>query len=240
MTLHDREHDTRHHFDDDLDAIRTGLVEMGSLVVENTKRAGDAIVENRLDQVDVVRHADEEINALYRNLETRTFEILALQQPVATDLRFLVATTRMLYEIERSGDLAVNMVNSLAREDGIPETPQLAGALSRLVTESCSVFAKGVEAIGDMDPAIGLEIDAADDVVDQLTGEYFTLVHDESETLGLDAAVQLNRIGRYLERIADHGVNIAQNVTFIVTAHFPDEDNPTVLDEASDERVAGG
>lgn len=240
MTLHDRDHDIRHHFDDDLDAIRTGLVEMGSLVVENTTRAGDAIVENRLDLVDPVRQADEEINELYRVLETRTFEILALQQPVATDLRFLVATSRMLYEIERSGDLAVNMVNCLARQEGFPDSPRLTGALSRLVTESCAVFAQGVEAIADMNPAIGLEIDAADDVVDDLTGEYFTLVHDESDTLGLDAAVQLNRIGRFLERIADHGVNIAQNVTFIVTAHFPDEDNPTLLDEASDEEVADG
>ena len=240
MTLHDHDRDIRHHFDDDLDAIRTGLVEMGSLVVENTKRAGDAIIENRLDLVDPVRHADEEINDRYRDLETRTFEILALQQPVATDLRFLVATSRMLYEIERSGDLAVNMVNCLARVDGFPDNPKLTGVLSRLFTESCAVFAQGVEAIADMNPAIGLEIDAADDVVDKLTGDYFSLVHDESDTLGLDAAVQLNRIGRFLERIADHGVNIAQNVTFIVTAHFPDEDNPTVLDEASDERVAGG
>jgi phosphate transport system protein len=240
VTLHDRDHDIRHHFDDDLDSIRTGLVEMGSLVVENTTRAGDAIIENRLDLVDPVRQADEEINDLYRVLETRTFEILALQQPVATDLRFLVATSRMLYEIERSGDLAVNMVNCLAREGGFPDSPRLTGALSRLVIESCAVFAQGVEAIADMNPAIGLEIDAADDVVDDLTGEYFTLVHDESDFLGLDAAVQLNRIGRFLERIADHGVNIAQHVTFVVTAHFPDEDNPTLVDEASDEEVAGG
>ena len=229
MTLHDRDHDIRHHFDDDLDAIRTGLVEMGSLVVENTKRAGNAIVENRLDLVDTVRRADEEINDLYRRLETRTFEILALQQPVATDLRFLVATTRVVYEIERSGDLAVNMVNCLARQEGFPESPKLQGALGKLVTESCAVFGRGIEAIADMDPQIGLEIDAEDDVVDRLTGEYFSLVHDESNVLGLDNAVQLNRIGRFLERIADHGVNIAQNVTFVVTARFPDDEDPAVM-----------
>jgi phosphate uptake regulator len=92
--MRDRERDIRHRFDDDLVAIRTGLVQMGSLVVENTKRAGEAVTENRLDLVDPVRRADEEINDLYKTLETRTFEILALQQPVATDLRFLIAHRR--------------------------------------------------------------------------------------------------------------------------------------------------
>ena len=233
MTLHDHDRDVRHHFDDELDAIRAGLVHMGSLVVENTRRAGEAVVENRLDLVEPVRQADQEINDLYKGLETRAFEILALQQPVATDLRFLIATTRMLYEIERSGDLAVNIVNCLARQDGFSESPKLKGTLSRLVAESSSVFAKGIEAIADMNPDIGLEIDKADDVVDDLTGEFFTVVHDESDAMGIDNAVQLNRIGRFLERIADHGVNIAENVTYIVTAAFPDDEDPALtLDES--------
>lgn len=239
MTLHDHDHDIRHHFDDDLDAIRTGLVQMGSLVVENTKRAGEAVIEYRLDLIDPVRRADEEINDLYKALETRTFEILALQQPVATDLRFLIATTRMLYEIERSGDLAVNIVNSLARLDGFSGSPKLKGTLSRLVDESSSVFAQGIHAIADMNPAIGLEIEKADDVVDDLTSDFFTVVHDDSEAMGIDNAVQLNRIGRFLERIADHGVNIAENVTYIVTAEFPGDEGPVVTDEASNEEAGG-
>lgn len=234
MTLHDREHDIRYHFADDLDAVRTGLVQMGSLVVENTKRAGEAVIENRLDLVDAVRHADEEINDLHKALETRTFEILALQQPVATDLRFLVATTRMLYEIERSGDLAVNIVNSFARLDGFSESPKLKGTLSRLVAESSSVFAQGIDAIAEMNPVIGLDIERADDVVDDLTSDFFTVVHDESDAMGIDNAVQFNRIGRFLERIADHGVNIAQHVTYIVTAKFPEDEHPVITDDASD------
>ncbi|MGB5655980.1 MAG: PhoU domain-containing protein, partial [Acidimicrobiia bacterium] len=101
----------RHRYEEQLEQIRSGLVEMTSLVLENTRRAGEVVIGNRLDLVDVVRDADKPINELYANLHDLAVQILARQQPVAVDLRFLIATTRILYEAERSGDLAVNIVN---------------------------------------------------------------------------------------------------------------------------------
>lgn len=231
MTAHQHDHEhVRHHFEEELDEIRSGLVHMGSLVVENTRRAGEAVVENRLDLIAPVRDADLEINELYKHLEEQTFETIALQQPVAGDLRFLVAATRMLYEMERSGDLAVNMVKSLGRQEGFPLVPEVQGLLNRLVTESSALFAKATDAIADMAPEIGMEIDRADDVVDRLTGQYFQAVSDHGEELQLDASVQLMRIGRYLERIADHGVNIAENVTYVVTGLWPDDEHAAPAD----------
>ena len=224
MTTHEHEHELelRHHFDDELDEIREGLVEMGSLVVENTRRAGEAVVENRLDLIGPVREADEPINERYAELEKRTFEILALQQPVATDLRFLVAVTRILYEMERSGDLAVNIVNCLARQDGFPQIPQLNAILRQLVDASSGLFARAVESIVEMDPA-GETLEAADDQVDDLTAALFRSIEAHADEIGLASAVELNRLGRFLERIADHGVNIGEDVTFVVTAHFTDD-----------------
>lgn len=230
VTAHEHEH-ARQHFDEELDTIRTGLVHMGSLVVENTRRAGEAVVENRLELIAPVCDGDLEINELYRQLEEQTFETIALQQPVAGDLRFLVAATRILYEIERSGDLAVNMVKSLERQEGFPVVPEVQGLLGRLVFESSALFARATDAIADMAPETGMEIDKADDVVDQLTGQYFQAVSDHGEELQLDASVQLMRIGRYLERIADHGVNIAENVTYAVTAHWPDDEHAAQADD---------
>jgi phosphate transport system protein len=225
VTTHDHEHELelRHHFDDDLDQIREGLVEMGSLVVENTRRAGEAVMENRLDLIGPVREADEPINEKYAELEKKTFEILALQQPVATDLRFLVAATRILYEMERSGDLAVNIVNCLARQDGFSQIPQLNAILRQLVDASSDLFARAVESIAKMDPEAGETLEAADDEVDDLTATLFRSIEVHATEIGLDAAVELNRLGRFLERIADHGVNIAEDVTFVVTAHFTDD-----------------
>ena len=214
----------RHHFDDELDEIRRGLVQMGSLVIENTRRAGEAAVENRLDLVDVVRAGDLPVNTLYRVLEQRTFEILALQQPVASDLRFLIAATRILYETERSGDLAVNIVNRLAAQNGFPQLAEIQSLLARLVVESTKVFATAVEAIANLDPEIGMNAEASDDVVDEITERFFGTVHAHSAEIGLEAAVELSHVGRFLERIADHGVNISQNITYVMTGAFPDED----------------
>ena len=220
----------RHHFDDELDEIRRGLVQMGSLVVENTRRAGEVAVDNRLDLVDAVRAGDEPITALYRTLEQRTFEILALQQPVASDLRFLVAATRILYEMERSGDLAVNIANRVAAHDGFPQLPEMRSLLERLVSESAAVFTAAVVAIANLDPEIGINAEASDDVVDDITERFFGTIHAHSAELGLDSAVELSHVGRFLERIADHGVNIAQNVTYVMTGTFPDEDNEQPVD----------
>ena len=107
--------EARHHFSDTLDEIRHGIAEMGALIVENARRAGLAITENRTDLVPVVQAGDEPINSRYAYLEKLTFETIARQQPVAGDLRFLVSATRILYELERSGDLVVNLVNAYDR-----------------------------------------------------------------------------------------------------------------------------
>jgi phosphate transport system protein len=220
----------RHQFDADLDGIREGIVEMGSIVVDNVRRAGEAAVENRLELAQEVRDTDEQINAMYRDLEHKTFQILALQQPVATDLRFLVAAARILYEVERSGDLAVNIVNRLEARRGFPQVGNIQAILSRVIDESASLFAGAIDAVGDLDPEVGRGAERADDRVDDLVDRFFGTIHARSAELGLDAAVELSHVGRFLERIADHGVNIAQNITYVVEGAFPDDD-PVVSDE---------
>lgn len=213
----------RHHFDDELDEIRLRLVDMGTLVLANIRRAGVVVVENRLDEVDAVIAADLPVNEAYDDLEAKVFQILALQQPVATDLRFLVASTRILYEMERCGDLAVNIVNSLNRIDGIPAEPVLQAILGQLIEAAASMFGRGVEAITTMDGDIGLGADAEDEETDRLTSELFAAVTARQDDLGLEASVALFYMGRFLERIADHGVNIAQNITFAVAGSFPED-----------------
>jgi phosphate transport system protein len=212
----------RHHYEEQLDEIKSGLVEMTSLVLENARRAGDVAINNRLDLVDVVRAGDKPINEMYSRLENLTFMTLARQQPVAVDLRFLIATTRILYEAERSGDLAVNIVNRVEANNGFPQIPAVHSLLTRLVDESCKIFAQAIEALETFDPEIGQNAEAADDVVDNTTTRFFGTVHAHSTEIGLDLAVDLTHVGRFFERIADHGVNIAQNVAYVATAVFPD------------------
>ena len=213
----------RHHFDDELDDIRTSLVDLGTMVLANLRLCGEVVTENHLAAVDTVVADDLPINTKYHQLEEKVFQILALQQPVASDLRFLVAATRILYEMERSGDLAVNVAKQVGRLDGIPSDVVIASVLSRLVDTSATMFARGIEAVATMDPAIGVAAEQEDEATDNCTAELFSTVTARQDDLGLESSVALFYIGRFFERIADHGVNIAQNITFVVTAQFPQD-----------------
>ncbi len=220
-THNNHETELRHHYDDELEDIRANLVDFATMVLTNVRHAGEVVTENRLDEIAAVRAADGPINERYTELERKVFEILALQQPVARDLRFLVASTRVLYELERSGDLAVNVVKQLARLDGLPSDPVIQSLLARLSTASANMFAQGVEALATMDPQLGVDAEANDEETDNLTADLYRAVTERQNDLGLETSVALFRMGRFFERIADHGVNIAQNATFVVTGAFP-------------------
>lgn len=213
----------RKHFGEQLEEIHVKLVELGDMVLANVRYAGEVVLENRLDEVDAVRAADGPINERYAQLDDQVFQMLALQQPVASDLRFLLVCNRMLYEMERSGDLAVNIVKSLGRIDGIPSDPTLHAILARLIEAAARMFQRGVEAIATMDPDIGRGADAEDELTDQITSELFSAVTARQDDLGLEPSVALFYIGRFLERIADHGVNMAQHITFAVDSEFPED-----------------
>jgi phosphate transport system protein len=215
--------DIRQHFEDTLDEIRRGTVALGSLVLENTKRLGEALLENRLDLALEVVEADREIDERYIDLEQRVFEVMARQAPVAGDLRFLVSITRLLYEIERSGDLAVNAAHGLLERDGYELPSNIHGLLARACRGACDLFAEGIQALAELDAEAGPVLDEHDDEVDDTVGELYAVIGKASDELGFDTAVEVSRVGRYLERIADHAVNIAQHVTFIVTGSFPED-----------------
>lgn len=214
----------RKHFGEQLEEIHVKLVELGDMVLANVRYAGDVVLENKLDEIAAVRAADEPINERYAELDDQVFQMLALQQPVASDLRFLLVSNRMLYEMERSGDLAVNIAKQLGRIDGIPADPTLHSILAKLIEASAAMFHRGVEAIATMDPDIGRGADAEDELTDRITSELFSAVTARQEDLGLEPSVALFYIGRFLERIADHGVNMAQHITFAVEAHFPEDE----------------
>ncbi len=213
----------RHHFEEQLHTIQQQLVTMGSLVLENVRLAGDAMVEDRLDLVEKVRDADNRVDEMYLETEKLTFGTLARQQPVAGDLRFLVAATRILYELERSGDLAYNCVKMLQRLYGFSQHAVITPLLEATVLASCKVFAMGIDALADLDPDAGTKIDEADDEVDDLVSRFYTVVGKHSAEIGLEQAIGLSRVGRFLERIADHAVNIGEHITYVVTAELPGE-----------------
>jgi len=223
MAMHHRD-DARHGFGESLDEALRATVQLGSLVLDNFRRVSEALLENNLDTARVVVDADDEIDEKYSALEFRVFEIMARQQPVAGDLRFLVSLTRILYEIERSGDLCVNCAKGLLRRDGYSLPPTVHSLIARMSRAAADQFQQGLEALAELDPTAGARLDAADDEVDDAVGQVYAAIAEQSNDLGFDLALELSRVGRYMERIADHAVNIAEHITFIVTGEFPDDD----------------
>jgi phosphate transport system protein len=211
----------RHRFDLELGEIKRASVALGSLVLENAKRLTEALLETRLDLAQQTIDADDQVDRAYIDLERRVFRVIALQQPVAGDLRFLISVIRVAHEIERSGDLVVNCAKGILRQQGFHLTGDFQSILARLCRASLDLFGRSIESLADLDPEAGPRLDHEDDVVDVLVGEFYTLLATESENLQVDTAIELSRVGRYMERIADHAVNIGEHIGFAVTGIFP-------------------
>jgi len=222
----------REAFHEQLDSIFVDLAAICAKVKDAVHLATEALLTGDSDTAERVISADVDIDMSRERVEDMAFSLLSLQQPVAGDLRFLVAATRILYEIERSGDLAVNGAKGLLRRDGYTLPPQIHSLVARLARGSADLFADGLEALRSLDPDAAPVIDRADDEVDTVVGELYGVVAKNSEHIGFDLAMELTRIGRYLERIADHAVNIAEHVTFVVTGSFPGGESAVTRDEA--------
>lgn len=216
--------DVRRNFHHDLDMVRDDIVRLAGMTTEALGRATQVLLDADLKLADEVVTHDDVIDSLALELEERCYQLLALQQPMATDLRALVTAIRMIAEIERSGDLAVNITKAARRMYGVELNPKLRGLVERLGDESSRLFRLAIDAYVDRDDSLAAALDDMDDAVDALHREYIAAIFEThgSGFTGLQPAVQLALVGRYYERIADHAVNIGERVRYMVTGWLPE------------------
>jgi phosphate transport system protein len=221
----------RNSFHEDLQKISDQLVEMTRLAGSAMSRATTALLDADLKMAESVIAADEQIDALRRELDDLSIDLLARQQPVATDLRMVVTAMRMSADLERMGDLARH-VAKVARlrypNSAIPPMMrstvlQMGQVAERIVAKAGSVIAGK-----DIDSALALERD--DDEMDRLHRDIFNMLIDGKWTAGTEAAVDATLVSRYYERFADHAVSVARRVVYLVTGewqtdHEPDDDD---------------
>ncbi|MFE7560240.1 phosphate signaling complex protein PhoU [Kitasatospora sp. NPDC057500] len=214
----------RDAYHEELDSIGDSLVEMARLVGSALGRATTALLDADLALAESVIAADEKINDLHHELENRAIDLLARQQPVATDLRIVVTSLRMSADLERCGDLAQH-VAKVARlrypESAVPSdlhstVLELGQLAQRLVAKAGLVIATK-----DVDKALELEQD--DDAIDALHRELFAHLIDERWHHGIETAVDVTLVGRYYERFADHAVSVAKRVVYLVTGEHVEE-----------------
>ena len=208
----------RDAYSDRLDSIRDDLVAMSRLVGISVARATEALLRGDAALAEQVISDDAVIDRTRELVEERSFELLSLQNPVAGDLRMLIASLRMVGELERMGDLSVH-VAKIARlrvpDIAVPE--QLQPTVSRMAVIAEVMVGRVEHIIADRDVTGARQLEAADEEMDQLRRTSFRELLGSEWTYGVEPAIDVALLGRYYERIADHAVSVARRVLFLVT-----------------------
>ncbi|MDQ1402210.1 MAG: phosphate transport system protein [Actinomycetota bacterium] len=218
--------ETRKQFHEELDELNADVVHLGALAAEAIHAGTDALLNADLGAVEQVVAADRVLDELTHSIEERTYLLMARQQPMAIDLRTLVSILRVIHEIERTGDLMVNVAKATRRLYPNPLEPRVRGLLDRMREQAAVQLGAAIDAFADRDPAKAASLPDMDDVMDDLQKDLFRAIfatHSTDEAT-IQRAVQVALVGRYFERMADHAVNVAERVAFMVTGQFRHEE----------------
>jgi phosphate transport system protein len=209
-------------YHDELDDIGKRVLEMTNLVAIAMERATQALLDANLSLADQVIADDTRIDALRTELEDRTFQLIAQQQPVATDLRVLISTIHLAADLERMGDLALHVAKiARLRYPEIAAPPEARDVISQMGAVAASLVTKVADVVDGRDVALAQAIEQEDDSMDALRRKLFTLVLSPNWSRGTEAAIDMTLLGRYYERYADHAVAVARHTIFIVTGVRP-------------------
>jgi len=211
-------------FHEELDAINAGLIQMSGQVREALSSATRALLTSDLALAEKVIAADAAIDQIYHDLDSRTINLIARQQPVASDLRNLVSTLRISADLERMGDLA-HHVAKLARmrypNCAVPE--ELKSLITAMDKEGAAISEKMTTVIQYGDTARAREVDKDDDEMDQLHRQLIAALLSDSWSHGIETAIDMTLLGRYYERFSDHAVSIAHRIYYVVTGEYATE-----------------
>ncbi len=205
------------HFIEELEQLKTKLLEMSALVESSIQRSISAVTQKDRTAAEEVFRTEARINAIEIEIDEFAINLLALQQPMAADLRLIVAALKINTDLERMGDLAVSIAErALSLIDGpvikpMIDIPHISGLVQSMVRKALDAFVM-------RDPDLARSVLASDDAVDSLrTACYHELVSFmESDPEHIQQALHLLVVTRNLERIADHSTNIAEDVLFLV------------------------
>jgi phosphate transport system protein len=213
----------RHTYHGQLDDLRVDVVRLGLMVTDAIAAGTDALLEADLTGADRVIHADAAIDDLTHSLEERCYTTLARQQPMASDLRMVVAVLRTIHEIERTGDLMVNVAKTTRRLYPVELPDPIRRIIEQMGHQAGVQLRVSIEAFAESDTVRAMALEDMDDVMDDLQRELFRTIFalGRADEAGLQQMVQIALVGRFYERMADHAVNIGERVTYMVTGEMP-------------------
>jgi len=207
------------HFQDELDALKQRLLAMGGLAEERVRESLRGLMDRDSAALEAVLAGDQPINDLHIELDDRCFKLLALHQPMAADLRVIVAAVKINTDLERVGDLAVNIGEAGKRYlRHAPVKPLI--DIPRMGEMAQSMLRDALDAFVRRDIALAEAVLAQDDTLDALKTQIFRelLTYMLQDPVTIEPALDLILISRHLERIGDHATNVAEDVIFILSA----------------------
>jgi len=213
----------RSTFHQQLDEVQRDLVRVAARVTESIMRGTDALLAMDLAAAQELIDGDDEIDMLTLDIEDRCFRLLVLQQPMASDMRAVVTAIRLTSEIERSGDLMVNVAKATRRLYGAEVPIPLRSLLEAMAEQAVRLYGVAMDAYAEGDANLAAALDDMDDRLDQLHKDYIqTILELHTDVKDVQVAVQLALVGRYYERIGDHAVNIGERVHYMITGWLPE------------------
>jgi phosphate transport system protein len=205
-----------------LASLRADLVEMTGLVRVAMDRATTALLGTDGALAERVIEGDGKVDQIQMLVEEASYELLARQQPVASDLRAIVTAVRVSADLERMGDLAVHVAEVIRRrypDDAVPPLVRDTVTQMACVAGRMSTYLEQVVAQDDI--AVALQLETADDEMDALLRQIFVALLSPKWTYGVEGAVDVTLVGRFLERYADHAVSVGRRVVYLVTGSWP-------------------
>jgi phosphate transport system protein len=208
----------RDAFAGQMDAVVEDLVAMSRLVQRAIDGATQALLGADGEAAEQVVAGDEGVDALREHIEAECFDILARQQPVAGDLRTLVAAVRMVSDLERMGDLAVHVAKvAQLRLPNVAVPDELLPTVQRMSEVALHMMEQAALVIADRDVEAAHRLEEDDEEMDELRRRSFRILLGESWAHGVEPAIDIALLGRYYERIGDHAVSLARRVIYSVT-----------------------
>jgi phosphate transport system protein len=207
------------HFQEELEQLKARLLEMGGLAEDRVRSAIRALVERDPELVDRVVNGDGPINQLHIEIDSRCFKMLALHQPMAVDLRAIVSGVKINTDLERVGDLAINIAEAARRYLRHASVKELID-IPRMAEIAHGMLRDALDSYVKRDIALAQQVLNQDDALDSLKTQVFrellTFMLQDPHTI--EPALDLILVSRHLERIGDHATNIAEDVIFMVSA----------------------
>ncbi len=207
------------HFQEELEQLKGRLLEMGGLAEEQVRASVQALVEREAALVERVLASDGPINQLHIEIDSRCFKLLALHQPMAVDLRAIVSAVKINTDLERVGDLAINIAEAGRRYmrhapvKALIDIPRMADIAQWMLRNALDSYVR-------RDTKLAHDVLNEDDRLDALKTQVFRelLTYMLQDTSTIEPALDLILISRHLERIGDHATNVAEDVIFMVSA----------------------